>query len=235
MREPIERRRVCELLAERLAAEIRDRSLRPGDPIPTERELQQVYGVGRSSVREALRILESRGLIRPSGRRVFLVADYGNPLSRSLQFLMALEEGSLRDLFEVRKILEVEAAALAAVRRTAEDLSRMARAIDEMVIGLASQDRYIAADLEFHLAVAAATANRMALILMHAIRDLLHRALASIYHIPGSPQRSIEQHRAILDAIGAGAAEAARQRMREHLVRVEGDIQDILSRTPVTA
>ncbi|MDR7542826.1 MAG: FadR/GntR family transcriptional regulator [Armatimonadota bacterium] len=224
-----------ELLAERLVAEISDRSLKPGDPLPTERELQQMYGVGRSSVREALRILESRGLIRPSGRRVFLVADYGNALSLSLQFLLALEEGSLRDLFEVRKILEVEAAGLAAVRRSTEDLARMARAVDEMIAGLTSQERYIAADLQFHVAVAAATSNRMALIMMHAIRDLLHRALASIYHIPGSPQRSIAQHREIIEAIRAGLPEVARQRMREHLVRVERDIQDILSKSAVTA
>lgn len=235
MHQPIERRRVYELLAERLVAEISDRSLKPGDPLPTERELQQMYGVGRSSVREALRILESRGLIRPSGRRVFLVADYGNALSLSLQFLLALEEGSLRDLFEVRKILEVEAAGLAAVRRSTEDLARMARAVDEMIAGLTSQERYIAADLQFHVAVAAATSNRMALIMMHAIRDLLHRALASIYHIPGSPQRSIAQHREIIEAIRAGLPEVARQRMREHLVRVERDIQDILSKSAVTA
>jgi GntR family transcriptional repressor for pyruvate dehydrogenase complex len=64
--------------------------------------------------------------------------------------------------------------------------------------------------------------------MMHAIRDLLHRALASIYHIPGSPQRSITQHREILEAIAGADAEAARARMREHLLRVERDIHDVL-------
>jgi GntR family transcriptional repressor for pyruvate dehydrogenase complex len=64
--------------------------------------------------------------------------------------------------------------------------------------------------------------------MMHAIRDLLHRALASIYHIPGSPQRSIAQHREILEAIAGADAETARTRMREHLLRVERDIHDVL-------
>jgi GntR family transcriptional repressor for pyruvate dehydrogenase complex len=97
-----------------------------------------------------------------------------------------------------------------------------------MTAGLSAQDRYIDADLRFHLAVAAATGNRIALRMMHALRDLLQRALASIYHIPGSPERSITQHREILAAIASGDAEAARQRMRDHLLRVERDIHDVL-------
>ncbi len=225
---PIERRKVYELIAEHLLGQISERSLKPGDALPTERELADSYRVGRSSVREALRMLESKGLIRPSGNGAFTVAEYDNPLSHSLHFLLSLEETSLLEIYEVRKILEVEAAGLAAARRADRDLAQMSDAIDEMTAGLSAQDRYIDADLRFHLAVAAATGNRIALRMMHAIRDLLHRALASIYHIPGSPQRSITQHREILAAIASGDAESARHRMREHLLRVERDIHDIL-------
>lgn len=224
----IARRKVYELLAERMLWQISQRQIKPGDPLPTERDLMQVYRVGRSSVREALRILESRGLIKSTGTGRFQVADYGNPLSSSLSFLLRVEEGGLRDLFEVRKTLEVEAAGLAAARRTDQDLALMAAAIEEMTAGLASQERYIEADLRFHLAVAAATRNRIIPVMMHAIRDQLQRALASIYHIPGSPQRSIGQHREILEAITSGSEERARERMREHLARVEGDIRDVL-------
>jgi len=80
-----------------------------------------------------------------------------------------------------------------------------------------------------HLAVATATRNRIAFRMMNAVRDLLHRALGSIYHIPGSPERSITQHRLILAAVAAQDSEAARQRMREHLLRVEHDVQDALN------
>ncbi len=232
MLQPIERRRVYEQIAEHLLAEISERRLKPGDSLPTERELTESFRVGRSSVREALRMLESRGVIRPAGKPAgkgaFEVAEYANPLSRSLHFLVTLEEASLLDLFEVRKILEVEAAGLAASRRTDQDLTRMSGAIDEMTDGLSSQERYIAADLQFHLAVAGATRNRIYLRMMHAIRDSLHRALASIYQIPGSPQRSIAQHRAILEAVARGDADAARERMREHLLRVEQDVRDVV-------
>src|SRR3990170_256426 len=84
MDEPIERRTVYELVAERLLEHISQRRLRPGDALPTERELTQVYHVGRSSVREALRMLQSNGLIKPAGKGVFVVAEFANPLNHSL-------------------------------------------------------------------------------------------------------------------------------------------------------
>jgi GntR family transcriptional repressor for pyruvate dehydrogenase complex len=140
MDEPIERRTVYELVAERLLEHISQRRLRPGDALPTERELTQVYRVGRSSVREALRMLQSNGLIKPAGKGVFVVAEFANPLNHSLHLLLTLRETDLRELFEVRKILEGETAALAAARRTDEDLAQMERAIVEMVEGLAAQD-----------------------------------------------------------------------------------------------
>ncbi len=229
MDEPIERRTVYELVAERLLEHISQRRLRPGDALPTERELTQVYHVGRSSVREALRMLQSNGLIKPAGKGVFVVAEFANPLNHSLHLLLTLRETDLRELFEVRKILEGETAALAAARRTDEDLAQMERAIVEMVEGLAAQDWYIEADLRFHLTIAAATRNRIALRMMQAVRDLLQRALSSIYHIPGSPQRSIEQHRLILDAIARRDAEGARRGMQEHLARVERDVQHMIA------
>lgn len=232
MFEPIERRKVYELIAERLLAQIGERKWKPGDPLPTERKLMHTYQVGRSSVREALRILESKGLIKSVNNGAFAIADYGNMLNHSLQLLLLLQETNLRELFEVRKILEVEVAALAATRRTEGDLARMAGAIDDMVEGLTSEDHYIGADLQFHLTVAEASGNRIAVHMMHAIRGLLHHALGSIYHIPGSPQRSIAQHRSILAAIAAKRSDEARQCMREHLLRVQGDIHDVLIGSP---
>jgi GntR family transcriptional repressor for pyruvate dehydrogenase complex len=230
---PIERRKVYAQIAERLLAQIGQGHLRPGDPLPTERQLTQSFHVGRSSVREALRILESKGVIKSADSGAFVVADAGNPLNHSLDLLLTLQGASLRELFEVRKILEGESAALAAVRRDESDLVAMAHAIEEMDDGLRSQERYIEADLRFHLTIAAATRNRMTLYMMQAIRTPLQHALTSIYHIPDSPQRSIAQHRQILQAIRSGDPAAARQGMRDHLARVEGDIDGMLSPSAV--
>lgn len=220
---PIERRKVYELVADRLVEDIAARRLKPGDPIPAERQLVETLSVGRSSIREALRMLESRGLITSVGHGAFTVAEYRNPLNVSLALLVEMRDGDLHELFEVRKVLEVEMAGLAAERRTEEDVERMRSAIDLMDRGIGSAERYIAGDLEFHQAVVAATGNRIARSMMEAIRDVMRRGLLSIYRIPGSPERSMEQHRQILEAVVAGRPDEARERVREHLVRVESE------------
>jgi len=224
--EPVERRKVYELIAEQLLGQISDRRLQPGDALPPERELTRLYGAGRSSVREALRMLESRGLIEAVGNGSFVVAAYGNPLNSSLRLLLSLDEGTLHDIFELRRLLECEAAGLAAARRTDEHLREMAEAIDDMAAGLESTtgDQFIDADLRFHLAVAAATGNRLVLHSMHAVRDVIRRALSSVFRIPQSPQRAVEEHRAIRAAIEAQDPARAREEMRAHLVRVESDV-----------
>ncbi len=228
----IARRKVYELVADHLLGEMGGGRLRPGDAVPTERDLTRSYRVGRSSVREALRMLESQGLIKSVGNGAFVVAGDQQLLSQSLRILLALDRVSLHELYEVRKILEVEAAALAAARRTDEHLHRLEQTIAEMAAGLDSQERYSEADLRFHLEVAAATGNRVIMRVMDGIRDLLHGTLASIYQIPGSPARTLEQHRAIAHAIRTGPADAARNAMRRHLVRVEQDIREVLSGGP---
>src|ERR687885_1724808 len=126
---PIERRKTYELVADQLTEEISARRLKPGDLLPTERELVRSYQVGRSSIREALRMLESRGLIRSNGNGTFAVAPYGTTLDHSLDLLVAVAEADYRELFEVRRILEGESAALAAERRTRDDVRRMSEAV----------------------------------------------------------------------------------------------------------
>ncbi len=228
----ITRRKVYELVAEHLLGEMSEGRMKPGDAIPTERDLTQSYRVGRSSVREALRMLESQGLIRSLGNGAFVVAGDRHLLNQSLRLLLALDEVNLHELYEVRKILEAEAAALAATRRSDEHLRRIEQTIEQMAAGLNSQELYSGADLRFHLEVAAATGNRVIMRVMDGIRDLLHRTLASVYQIPGSPARTLEQHQAIAHAIRTGPADAARDAMRHHLARVEQDIREVLSGGP---
>jgi GntR family transcriptional repressor for pyruvate dehydrogenase complex len=227
---PIARRKTYELVADRLLALIAARSLEPGDPIPAERELVETYRVGRSSVREALRMLESRGLIEARGNGSFAVSDFRNPLAESLGLLLSVDEADARELFEVRRILEGETAALAAARREPEHLTRMALAIDEMERGLEDEKMYIAADLSFHLTIAEACGNRLASHLMHAIRGQVQEALGTAFLVPGGPQRSLGQHREILEAIETRRPDEARWVMHEHIQRVEHEIHRLAAR-----
>jgi DNA-binding FadR family transcriptional regulator len=222
--EPISRQKTYEIVAERLLGLISSRHLGPGDAVPAERELVELYGVGRSSIREALRMLESKGLIKSGGNGSFTVAEFGNTLNNSLDFLLSIDEADYGELFEVRRILEGEAAALAASRRRDEDVVEMAAEIAAMEEGLGSEEGFITADLRFHLTIAKASGNRLIAHLMDAIRSLLQRSLSSAYHIPGSPEGAVVLHRLILEAITAGRPEEARQRMQEHVSRVERDI-----------
>jgi GntR family transcriptional regulator, transcriptional repressor for pyruvate dehydrogenase complex len=235
--EPIERQKVYELIADQLLRRISERRLNPGDPLPTERELTQAFRAGRSSVREALRMLESKGVIENRGNGTFIVAGYANPLNSSVQLLLSLDQATMLDVYELRRILECEAAGLAAERHTAAHLALMDAAIEEMAAALESDDsnrgsRYIDADLRFHLAIAEATRNGVVLHTMDALRGVIRRALMSIFLVPDSPERSFEQHRTIRSAIATRDATAAREAMRAHLVRVESDVHTALTVGP---
>jgi GntR family transcriptional repressor for pyruvate dehydrogenase complex len=218
--QPIERRKVYELVAERLIARIGD-GLEAGDPLPPEREIMQQYAVGRSSVREALRMLESRGLIESHGNGAFVVAEPRNPFTDGLGMLLADGQTGLQQLFEVRRLLEGEIAGLAAERRSAAQLTRLHASIQAMSAGLDSEDSYITADIDFHLILAEATGNRFVVHLMHAVRDQLRAAFGTVFHVPGSPASSVAEHRAIAEAVASRSGERARDLMNEHIGRVQ--------------
>jgi GntR family transcriptional repressor for pyruvate dehydrogenase complex len=173
-------------------------------------------------------MLESQGVIRSVNGGVFVIADAAYPLNSSLRLLLTLDEQTrLHDVIELRSILECEAAALAAERHSPDHLTYMDWAITEMTKGLEKPegDAFIDADLHFHLAIAEATGNRVLLHSMHAVRDVIRRMLMTVFHLPGSAARAIEEHRAIRAAIAAGDAPRARDEMRAHLARVELDVQ----------
>ena len=223
---PIERRKVYELVSERLGAQIRE-TLQPGDALPSERELAERYRVGRSSIREALRMLESRRLIESRGSGTFVVAPRRNPFEEPLSVVVAGEDVDRTQLFEVRRMLEAEAASLAAMRRSLDDLELMRDATEEMEATLGSPDEYVAADIRYHLVVAEATGNRLILHLMQAIRERLTEMFGTVYRFPGGPERSIAQHRLITQAVAAQDAERARQLMSEHILRVEQELAQL--------
>jgi GntR family transcriptional repressor for pyruvate dehydrogenase complex len=226
--QPVARRKVYEQVAEQLLGQIGARRLKPGDVLPPERELTESFGVGRSSIREALRMLESQGVISAVSGGSFVVADAAGPLNSSLRLMFTLDDRSgIHHLFELRRILEVEAAALAAERHNAAHLEEMDAAIEEMTASLVDHggSRFIDADLRFHLAVAEATGNRLVLHSMQAVRDVVRRALMTVFVIPHSPESAVVEHRAIRAAIASGDPARARREMTDHLVRVEADVE----------
>jgi GntR family transcriptional repressor for pyruvate dehydrogenase complex len=226
--QPVERRKVYEQVAEQLLGQIVARRLTPGDVLPPERELTESFGVGRSSIREALRMLESQGVISAVNGGSFVVAEAAGPLNSSLRLMFTLDDrAGMHDLFELRRILEVEAAALAAERHAPHHLTEMDSAVEEMASALGDNggDRFIDADLRFHLAVSEASGNRLVFHSMQAVRDVVRRALMTVFVIPQSPESAVVEHRAIRAAIATGDSALARREMTNHLVRVEADVE----------
>lgn len=221
--DPVTRRNTYQLVAEAISRAIAEGRLSPGDRLPSEKDLGLTYSVGRSSTREAIRVLESQGLVQADGRGGFLVMDSGNLLRQAMGLLVGLERVEVSDLFEVRKTLEIETAALAAIRRSAADLDAIAIRLREMEAGLGDPERYNNADMGFHIDLAAATGNRLTVRLMDAIRDAMSRAFAVAFNLPGNPELSLEEHRGIAAAVTGCDPDLARQRMRGHLERVEAE------------
>lgn len=201
---------------------IADKVLSPGDRLPPERELAEMLGVSRSSLRQALKVLESMGVISQrvgSGTRLNPAA--ASILARPLEFLILLDGITFQELMEARLIVEPKLAARAAERASAEDQQALEQAITRMEASAADAHQFVASDLEFHQAVYRAAGNRVCTMLF----TVVHQSLEELIGFTSSlvePEHTIRFHRRILAAIGRGNPEAARLRMREHLEDVCG-------------
>jgi GntR family transcriptional repressor for pyruvate dehydrogenase complex len=216
-REPRLSDKVADLLLETIVA----RRLAPGERLPSERELGEQFGVSRTVIREAVRALAAKGVIdvrTGSGLRVAAVDSSNVSESMSL-FLRGSSTLDYPKVHEVRAMLEVEVAGLAAVRATEEDVARM-RETCELVETEEDVDAASVHDVEFHRAIARATHNELHLLLLDSIGDALieirRRNLAG-----GSRADTIASHREILDRIAAHDPDGARAAMRAHLENVE--------------
>jgi GntR family transcriptional repressor for pyruvate dehydrogenase complex len=219
---PIKSTRIYEEIVRQVKAMIAEGRLKGGDRLPPERDLAEKFVVSRTSVREALRALESLGLveIRP-GEGTFVREVSIEALVEPLALLMVSQREAIGELFEARRLLEPALAALAAVRATPEELQEMERILEEQAKEVASGRTGLPQDAQFHAAIGTAAHNRAITRIAHAIMDLLTQSREDSLNTPGRPTRSHEDHRRVLAAIAGRDAERARRAMLEHLEAVE--------------
>ncbi|HWG62579.1 MAG TPA: FCD domain-containing protein [Streptosporangiaceae bacterium] len=231
---PIVQLKTYELVAQRLLNDIANGVLQPGAVVPGEIELAETLQVGRSSVREALRVLDSRGLIARAGTGRFMVAEHANPVAEALSVMYDLRRIDLEEIFDLRALIEIQAAGVAAERRTPEDLTKIAEPIGAMQWGSATPEELHQADMRFHIAVAAATQNRATARIVEALRLIVYSAVhGPLFTRTDSSDWSsatIGEHVRIVEAISAGDATAARTAMRAHLDRTAKQSLDVLAR-----
>jgi GntR family transcriptional repressor for pyruvate dehydrogenase complex len=231
---PIQSLKVFERVAVQIEQRILDGELRSGDRLPTERDLAEQFQVSRTAVREALKILAQKGLVdmRP-GRGTIVIDGSQEAMQHSIGLVMKLklgEVGGSNSLVEVREILEVEIAALAAARATETEISALREAVETMDDNLDDADAFIAADNRFHETLAQATQNTLIFILVNSIVNLLSEQRKQIFETEGGPQRGQIHHKRILESVSRHDPETARAAMRAHLGQVRKDIGTSLER-----
>jgi GntR family transcriptional regulator, transcriptional repressor for pyruvate dehydrogenase complex len=203
--------------------------LGPGSLLPVEPELAERFGVSRTVIREAVRVLVSRGLVavrHGSGMRVRPQSDWDN-LDPSILFEQVRSGGRdqvLSEIVEVRRILEVAVAALAAERRSDEDLERMRSALRGMQETVRDPNAYTQLDIEFHERILAAARNRLLREALRPVNEVLAAGRYISVRVPGAAEKSLRGHEEIYAAIERGDAEAARDAMRSHVRQFESDI-----------
>lgn len=217
--------RAWRLVLEHVERDLLDGRLGPGDRLASERELAGDLGVGRSSVREALRVLEVMGLIRtstgsgPQSGAIVIATPTGG-MSTLLRLQVAAQGFPLQDVVQTRLLLEdaVVAALAAAPDR---DLAAAHRVLDAMDAPELSAAEFLALDAQLHLALAESSGNSVVAAMMAglrtAIESYVQEGAARITEWTAMADTLRAEHRALVDAIDAGDADAARALVRSHI------------------
>lgn len=212
---------LTEAIAGQLISLVMDGHYKPGDRLPSEAELAEVFQAGRGAVREAVKALSVCGLVRvEQGKGTFVSTRDGflmGPLSLGFK-----PDQELQELIEARRLIEVELAGFAALHGTDRELAEIGPSIDRMrrETNPLHNREYLEADVGFHFAIARAAHNLFLSRFLTLIRNLMQEWVASSLRLPGVAQEAIVHHEAIYEAICRRDPSAAREAMRRHLERM---------------
>jgi GntR family transcriptional repressor for pyruvate dehydrogenase complex len=225
---PVRTARLSDQVADQLQTLITNSSIKPGEKLPSERDLCELLGVSRTVVREAVRALVVKGLldVRPGGGTVVRALD---PALVSELMTMMLRTGggdvAFSHIHEIRRLLEVEIAGLAAERRSEDDLQRMEAQLQAMVEHKDDPQQWAEADVAFHQAIASATHNPLYPILLDSIAEMLIEIRLTGIRLPETPAKAYGYHLQIFERIKAGDRSGARRAMQDHLQEAEATFQ----------
>jgi GntR family transcriptional repressor for pyruvate dehydrogenase complex len=224
----LRRDRLYTQVADQIEQLIAGESLRPGDKLPGEREMADRMGVSRTVVREAIRVLGVRGLIVvKTGCGTYVQEPSGQAAAASIERFLRLWQPSepFTHIHEVRRMIEVETAGLAAERAMDDDIARLHSTIDGMAVSQSDLDEYIKQDHAFHEELAKATHNSLFNVLLSPISDLLHQVIVVSVQAPGALEAGLNHHLNILEQVRQHDPPAARQAMREHLAEAKNLVE----------
>jgi GntR family transcriptional repressor for pyruvate dehydrogenase complex len=211
-----------EQVAEQIQRLIASGALSPGDRLPPERELAAKFGVGRSSLRDAIRTLEVMGIVESRHGSGTVVRDLStDSLVVPLASVLAHKRELVAELLDVRRMIEPALAARAAANATEEELSRLEDILQRQAEKVRRGERSIEEDSEFHYAIALAARNSVVLQVLDVLMDLLRESRTRSLQVKGRPERSCAGHQRILRAIKRRDGPAAEAAVRKHLKEIE--------------
>lgn len=220
-----EEARTWQVVLEKIESDLLDGVLAPGDRLPPERELASTLGVGRSSVREALRVLEVMGLLRlgtgsgPTAGAIIIATPQGG-MSALLRLHVAAHGFPLDDVVATRLILEAAVVEILSADRTKSTQAAL-DIVDAMDADDLSAGEFLALDARLHLALAEASGNVVITAMMAGLRTSIETYVqagaARIPDWPATAARLRAEHRAILEAVDSADAASARTLIREHI------------------
>ncbi len=221
---------LTETVVHRLEELIFNGQVEPGDSLPSESELSRELGVSRLTVREAVRALQTRGLILVShGRRPVVAHPNAAPLHDFFSSSVRRDARGLLELLEVRLAVEVHTAELAARHATLSDIRILEAALAAMRDAGQDESAFNAADVRFHAAIAAASGNRMLSLLVEGMEQPLHSSRMESIRGYLSADKDLHHllatHEAIYDRIAARDQAGAARTMRKHLIRTRNDLR----------
>jgi GntR family transcriptional repressor for pyruvate dehydrogenase complex len=214
---------VRERLHEQIAGNIQElvaaRELQPGDRLPPERDLAEFLNVSRPTVRDALRLLQHRGLVTMKPGSGTYVTEMGTaPVAESIERFFSVKDCSYEDLMQVRELLEPGAAAMAAANATPEDIRILRQGVEtlEQAFQLHDSKRLALAESSLHRAIVNASKNELLIAVYAGIAHLVEKWIGQTSTVVFAEDVN-KHHRVILDAIAAGDLDRAREAMASHM------------------
>ena len=207
------------ILSDNVLAEIENMitsGLRPGDKVPTEKELSERFGVGRSTIRESMKALVAKGLIERTTEGTFVSNDVDKCLVDPLNLLVNMEIGKVRDLLELREIVELGAIRLAAEKIDDDCIAKLKRInwqLQEPGVEPALQQER---DIEFHNIIASATGNKVLMEFLNAIRRVIGEHIEDTQVTRHNIDDACAQHQSIIRALEAHDPKLAYEAMKEY-------------------
>lgn len=224
--------RLGSIVVDKLSQAILDGRLREGDALPSESRIAQSFGVSKQIAREAIRDLAAMGVVKAQQGKVARVCALdAEPLGRFFRFAVRGSANGLAEAVELRRILEPQVAALAALRHRPEQLIDFKQILDRMQASLGDVPAWIEADLDFHGMLGNMCGNRLLKFQLRALRPLTHEIM-DMFNSPSDRtredwERTYERHRLIYQVIAEGDATGASSAMQSHFAAADDRLRSL--------